>query len=216
MKAIIVGGGKVGYFLSKTLLNKKIEVVMIERNNERAEQLSDELGIEVICGNGTDMNVLDDAGIYDAQIIAAVSGSDEENLVICQIANVLYPKKKTIARINNPKNIEMFKALGVDSTVCSTKVIADLINYEITDDKIKIIQTFERGKMLLTELNVDDKSNWIGLEIQHLVLPKDLIIVSIIRNEQAVFPRGTTVINQGDHVMMMCSVDSFDELRKQI
>jgi trk system potassium uptake protein len=216
MKAIVVGGGKVGYFLTKTLINKKIDVVMIERNETRANQLSDELGIEIICGNGADMNVLDDAGIYDAQIIAAVSGSDEENLVICKLANVLYPKKKTIARINNPKNIEMFKALGVDSTVCSTKVIADLINYEMTDDKLKVIQTFERGKMLLVELNIEDKNQWINKEIQQLPLPKDLIIVSIIRGEMAVFPRGATVVLPGDHILMMCSNDSFDQLRQQI
>jgi len=130
MRAIVVGGGKVGYYLVKTLKEKKYRVVLIEKEIKLCEKIAEDLEVDVICGDGSDVEVLKDAGIEKAEVVAAVTGKDEENLVICQMAKVNFNINKTIARINNPKNIAIFKALGVDKTVCSTQVICNLIEGE--------------------------------------------------------------------------------------
>lgn len=216
MKTIIVGGGKVGYFLVKTVIANQTVVNMIEKDRERAIQISDELDIDVIQGDGSDISILEEAGIQKAEIVAAVTGDDEENLVVCQIVKVKFPHVKTIARINNPKNIEMFKALGVDKTVCSTKVIADLIEYEMANDTLKILQTFERGNMLLGEISVGEECAWARTLVKNLEIPNDLILVSILRDGHVIFPRGETMIEPYDHVMIVTSPKVVDELRKKL
>lgn len=216
MKTIIVGGGKVGYFLVKTVIANQTVVNMIEKDRERAIQISDELDIDVIQGDGSDISILEEAGIEKAEIVAAVTGDDEENLVVCQIVKVKFPHVKTIARINNPKNIEMFKALGVDKTVCSTKVIADLIEYEMANETLKILQTFERGNMLLGEINVGNDCAWANTLVKNLEIPNDLILVSILRDGHVIFPRGETMIETNDHVMIVTSPKVVDELRKKL
>ena len=214
MKSIIIGGGKVGYYLLKTLKGKNYEVVMIERNRSICESLAEDIDAEIICGDGTDIDVLRDAGIYDAEIVAAVTGSDEENLVICQIAKSTFDITKTIARVNNPKNMTMFKALGVDKTVCSTAVIANLIEYEFDRDRFKIIQTFERGAMILVEICIDRDSIWRDQYIKDLELPGECVVTSILRNEKAIYPRGNTQILQEDNILVLTNDSGLSALKK--
>jgi trk system potassium uptake protein len=127
MKAIIVGGGRVGYHLFKTLRENHYDVVLIEREKVLCKKISEELDGEIICGDGLDLEVLRDADIGRAKVVAAVTGKDEENLLICQMAKMNFDVKKTIARINNPKNGPVFKGLGVDEIVCNSEVIWNLI-----------------------------------------------------------------------------------------
>lgn len=145
MESVIIGGGKIGYNLLKILREKNYQVILIERDRETCLKISDELDTEVICGDGTDLEVLQDAGIGDAEIVAAVTGTDEENLVICQIAKVNFHIRKTIARVNNPKNISMFRALGIDRIVCSTEVIANMMEYELDRGDCRVVRTLEPG-----------------------------------------------------------------------
>lgn len=127
MNIIIVGGGKVGYHLMKSLRYKN-EMTLIEKQLKVCEKIAEEFDGEVIlCGDGTSLEVLNDAGISQADVVIASTGKDEENLIICQIAKMNFGVAKTIARVNNPKNIEVFKELGVDKTVCSTAVIANML-----------------------------------------------------------------------------------------
>ena len=201
MRAIIIGGGKVGYFLVKTLLEKNMRVTLIEKDRERASQISKELDIDVLWGDGSDLSILQEANISDCELVAAVTGSDEENLVVCQIVKLSFKNSKTIARINNPKNIKMFRALGVDKTVCSTEVIANLINAEIVSDGIKILQTFEMGSMLLAEINIELGHKWLNKEIKDIELPRNLVLVSIIRNDEVIYPKGDTLLHEEDKVV---------------
>lgn len=127
MKIIIVGGGKVGYYLMKSMIESGNNVCLIESQKNLCEKIAEEFNDIVVWGDGTSLEVLYDAGIEQAEVVVAATGKDEENLTICQIAKLNFKVQKTIARINNPKNIQVFKALGVDKTVCSTEVIADLI-----------------------------------------------------------------------------------------
>lgn len=214
MRAIIIGGGKVGYFLVKTLLERNMRVTLIEKNSERAEQISRELDIDVICGDGSDLSILQEANINDCELVAAVTGSDEENLVVCQIVKLSFKSSKTIARINNPKNIKMFRALGVDKTVCSTEVIANLINAEMVSDGIKVIQTFEMGTMILAEINITKSHKWINQSIKDLVLPRNLVVVSILRNDEVIYPKGDTLLHEEDKVVFVCDKETISGLKK--
>lgn len=208
MRAIIVGGGKVGYYLLKTLMNKKYDITLVEKDSEVCEKIASEVEGDIICGDGTDFDVLKDAGIEDAEMVAAVTGKDEENLVICQIAKNSFNVKKTISRINNPKNRLIFKSLGVDKTVCSTEVIANLIEWQLAEDRLKVIQTLDRGEMVLAEGIVNPSSPCCGKIISSLHLPIECIIVSIIRGDRAIFPKGGVEIKDGDRLMIMTAVES--------
>jgi len=216
MRAIIIGGGKVGYFLVKTLLEKNVRVTLIEKDKERASQISNELDIDVLWGDGSDLSILQEANISDCELVAAVTGSDEENLVVCQIVKLSFENSKTIARINNPKNIKMFRALGVDKTVCSTEVIANLINAEMESDGIKIIQTFEMGSMVLAEINIHLHHKWLKKEIKDIIMPRNLVVVSIIRNEEVIYPKGDTLLDENDKVVFVCDKETISGLRKYL
>ena len=127
-----------------------------------------------------------------------------------------FKTSKTIARINNPKNIKMFRALGVDKTVCSTEVIANLINAEIVSDGIKILQTFEMGSMLLAEINVDKEHKWLDKEIKEIELPHNLVLVSIIRNEEVIYPKGDTRLHLEDKVVFVCDKETISGMKKYL
>ncbi len=216
MKAIIVGGGKVGYYLVKTLNEKGVDITLIEKDPLTAQRISEELNIEVQCGDGSDIDVLNDAGIQRVELVAAVTGSDEENLVVCQIAKASFNVTKTIARINNPKNVEMFKALGVDKTVCSTEVIADLIEYEVDNDSVRIVQTFEMGSMVLAEVHILPNSKWLDLPIKAINLPLDCVVVSIVRHGKVIYPRGDSMLLLNDEVLVVTDKESMQTLRKSV
>lgn len=216
MKALIVGGGKIGYYLAQTLDDKGYQVVVVEKQEQDCFRLAEELKIEVICGDGTDLEVLTDAGIEQADVVAAVTGLDEENLVICQIAKLNFQIDKTISRVNNPKNRIMFKKLGVDKTVCSTQVIANLIEYELETTNYKIVQTFERGAMILVEIEVYATHVWKDLFVSELSLPKDCVISSILREENVIFPRGNSRIQENDQVLVLTNHQGLAALKKQM
>jgi trk system potassium uptake protein len=127
MKAVIVGGGKIGYYLTKSLKKIGYNILLIERDMQLCKEISRELDIEIICGDGSDLEVLKECGIKKAEVVAAVTGSDEMNLIICQMMKKCFNTKKTIARVKNPDNSSIFKALGVDETVCSTEIMCNLI-----------------------------------------------------------------------------------------
>ncbi|NCB73593.1 MAG: hypothetical protein EOM51_02470 [Clostridia bacterium] len=216
MKSIIIGGGKIGFNLLKTLKDRGYNVTLFEIDENICRAIAEDIDSDIICGDGTSLDVLKDAGINGADIIAAVTGKDEENLVICQIAKRGFNIGKSIARINNPKNIPMFKALGVDQTVCSTEVIANLIEYEFDRDVCKIVQTFDRGAMILVEVAVKEGNKWINQYVKDLSLPSECVIVSILRDEKALFVRGDTQIKNGDNIHIITNRATVPEIKKQL
>lgn len=205
MKSIIVGGGKVGYYLFKTLFERGHDVVLIERDWDSCKRIAEDISADVIFGDGTDIEVLKDAGIEKADIVAAVTGTDEENLVICKIAKLNFDISRTISRVNNPKNVEMFKTLGIDTTVCSTAVIVNLIESEVNREDIRIINTFERGSMVFAEGMVNEKMAWAGKTVAELTLPEECIFVSVLREDAFIYPKGDTMILAGDKILFVTS-----------
>jgi trk system potassium uptake protein len=203
VRTIIVGGGKVGYNLFKTLKERGYDIALIEKDKDSSLRIAEDLNADVIWGDGTNLDVLIDAGIGDAEIVAAVTGSDEENLVICQIAKLSFNTRKTIARVNNPKNIVMFNNLGIDDTVCSTEVIANLIEFSLDKEDFRIISILERGSMVLTELSMKENTLWCNKLVKELILPVECVLVSILRGENVIYPRGDTKILLNDKVVII-------------
>lgn len=216
MKSIIVGGGKIGYFLLKLLKERGYDVALIEKDEDACRKIAEDIDAEIICGDATLPDVLRDAGIENAEIVAAVTGKDEENLVICEIAKSEFQIKKSIARVNNPKNVVMFKKLGVDQIVCSTQVIANLVEYEFDKDVCKIIHTFERGAMILIEIQIEEGSRWMDCFVRDLNLPAECVIASLIRDEKVIYPRGDTQILKNDHILMITNHATLPEIKKRL
>ncbi len=216
MKSIIIGGGKIGYNLLKTLKERGHEVTLIERDKDTCLKIAEDINANVIWGDGTDLEVLKDAGIEESEIVAAVTGTDEENLVICQIAKSSFSNKKTIARINNPKNITMFKTLGIDNTVCSTEVIANLIAFELDKENLRIVKTFERGSMILAEVLIDKNNFWCDKMVKDLELPQECVFVSVLRGEKVIYPRGDTQILCNDKVLIITNKPVLSVLVKKL
>lgn len=212
---IIVGGGKVGYYLAKTLAPEKHQLMLIEEDfglcNKIAGELSD-LGVGLIHGDGTDINFLKDAEIEHADILIAVTGHDQNNLVACQLAKNYFNVPRTIARVNNPKNIKVFKHLGVDSTVSSTAHIADIIEHEV--DWVSINRMFSEkvGDVRIKDIAVAPDSLAAGKRIADLDLPKGTILISVIREKNAFIPDGQTQILAGDNVIALTNEDNMKNL----
>lgn len=216
MKTIIVGGGKIGYNLLKTLKERNHKVTLIEQDKDTCMKIAEDMDADVICGDGTDLEVLNDAGIDEAEIVAAVTGTDEENLVICQIAKLFSNSMRTISRVNNPKNTVMFKQLGIDNIVCSTQVIANLIEFSLDKDDYRILNTFERGSMVLAELSINENCPWLNKQLKDLELPKECVFVSVLRGEQIIYPRGNTQILFNDKVLIITNNSALSVLVSEL
>lgn len=219
MYVVVVGGGKVGYYLTKTLLGRDHRVALVEKDESRLRRLAEELpGVLCIAGDGTAFNHLADAGADRANVIVAVTGKDEENLVICQLAKRRFNVKKAIARVSNPKNVPILKALGVDQVVASTSIIADLIQRELTQESLRTLLTFHQGDMALVEVDLDEEAYAAGRTVQELAdkMPPDSVLVSVLRGDKVIFPRGDTVFWSGDTVMALTTTANATDLRRAL
>ena len=191
MFLIIVGGGKVGYYLAKTLAQLKHKITVIETDKEACMNIANttsNLDISVINGDGTNIDFLIDADIESADALIAVTGRDQDNLIACQVAKRNFNVKKTIARVNNPKNIKIFEKLGVDSTVSATSFIVDIIESEVFITGIKSLITI--GNVSINEIKLMPDYHSINKQIKELDFTKDCIVISIIRGSDVIIPRG--------------------------
>jgi trk system potassium uptake protein TrkA len=206
MYIIIVGGGKVGYYLAKTLAPEKHRIMLIEEDCQLCEKIACELidlGVGLIHGDGTDIKYLKDAEIEKADLLIAVTGHDQNNLVACQLAKNYFGVARTIARVNNPKNINVFKHLGVDSTVSSTAHIADIIEQEVDWAGINRMLSEKVGDVRIREFTVAEMSPSVGKKVEALNIPKGTILISMVRNKEAIIPNGQTKILAGDIVIAL-------------
>ncbi len=214
MNIVIAGGGKIGYYLAKTLMPYKHKVSIIEIKKELCEKIANELNVPVMHGDGTRLDDLADSGIRAADIFIAVTGRDEENLIACQLAKKSFGVKRTIARVNNPKNIQVFETLGVDIAVSSTSIIADLIEQEVDYSGMKTLMKLETGKVVLSEIAIMETSPVAGRSLKEIEFPRDCILVSVIRGEEVIIPNGFTVLKSGDYVIAVSSREKQQELKR--
>ncbi|MBU1027331.1 MAG: NAD-binding protein [Candidatus Margulisbacteria bacterium] len=216
MYVLIVGGGKVGNSLASRLAQEGYDVALVEKEEKIARKIAEDIEkVLLINGDGCDPARLEDAGIARAQVVAAVTGDDEDNLIICQLARDTFGVPRVIARVNNPRNEITFQQLGID-TVSSTTIISKLIKEEATIGDIFTLLALKRGKLSLVEAILKPKSPVTGKSIKALKLPNDSILASIIRNDTVIFPRGETVLQPGDSIIALSTIEKADELRQAL
>ena len=203
MYAIVAGGGKVGFFLARELIDHEHEVLLIENNAERAESIANELGNVVLRGNADEASTLADAGAERADVVIAVTGDDEDNLVICQVAKRRFGTRRTIARINDPRNERIFRILGIDATVNATQVMLSVLEQEIPQSNLVPLLRLRNTDVEVVEAIVDTRSPLVGHQLREVELPPESTIAVVIRNDAAFFPNGATVLEAGDEVVAL-------------
>lgn len=215
MYIVVVGGGKVGYYLAKTLLEEDHEVLIIEKDARRYAVLADELSSNVMEGDGCEVTTLAEAGVSRADVVVAVTGDDEDNLVVCQVARHKFNVGRTIARVNNPKNQRIFRRLGIDVTISSTELILSQIEQVIPSESLLHLLTLRGVGVSFIELEIPEDSPALGRRLKELGIPDDSILPLLIRSgTQVVIPYGDTVLEPGDKVIAVSSEASEDTLRR--
>jgi len=212
MYIVIVGAGKVGYFLAKRLCLNKHTVAIVERDKQLCLEAAKELEALVINGDGCDPHILEEAGIGRADVVAAVTGDDEDNLIICQLAKELFKIKRAVGRVNNPDNEHTFSELGVDVPVDSTKIIAKIIEEEVSFSDFVNLMSFKRGKLAIVRLDLPDDSPVINKLVQDIQLPPDSVLVSIVRGEEVIVPKGSTLLKPGDDIIALTVIGNEPQL----
>lgn len=207
MYIVIAGGGKIGYYLAKTLLPNKHRVLIIEPQKDLCMKIANELNIPVLNGDATTLESLLGAETEKADVFISVIGRDEDNLISCQLAKRKFNVKRTIARVNNPKNIAVFEKLGVDSVMSGTSVIADLIEQEVDYEGMKTLANLKGGKIVLNEILLRDTSPVCNKSLKEIDIPRDCVITSVIRDEEVIIPNGFTVLQSGDYIVMVSTKD---------
>ncbi len=213
MYMIIVGGGKVGYYLTKTLVNEGYEVLLIEKSARKVATYHERFGAVVLQGDGAESSTLKEAGAGRADVVVAVTGDDEDNLVICQTAKKMFSVKRTIARVNNPKNEEIFKKLGIDVTVSATNLILSIIEQEIPERGLVHLITLKHAQLALVEGTVESGATVVGKSLSEVEFPSNVVLSAVLRNGALIIPRGDTVLQPRDEVIALSSRESEEQLR---
>ncbi len=215
MNIIIVGGGNVGYNLAERLSSSNY-VTLIEKDPDIGRRLAGKINILVMQGDGCDTNILKQAGINKADIVAAVTGSDVDNLVVCQIAKDIFHVKRTVAKVNDPKNEKIFYQLGVDVAIGSTAIIAKVIEDEVSWDDFINLFTFKRGNLSIVRVDLPETSPVLNAAVGNIKLPEDSVLVAIIRNGEIMIPRNNSVLKEKDEVIAITKVENESLLFKSL
>jgi trk system potassium uptake protein TrkA len=211
--AIVVGGGKVGYYLAKEMLAEMHEVLVIEKDGAKCERIAEELGDIVLRGDGCEASTMEAAGFGRADMVIAVTGDDEDNLVSCQVAKAMFSVPRTIARLNNPKNQEIFRLLGIDTTVSATAAILAQIEQELPTHPVIHLLRLTHG-LELVDIKVPKGAGVVGKKVKDLLLPHGCQIVLMIGQDGA--PRLTTpesIVQAEDEIVAVTPNENEEALR---
>jgi len=214
MYIVIVGGGKVGYYLSKALLDEGHEIVVLEKDADRKEVICNELGSICVRGDGCEAATLAEVGTGRADMLIAVTGDDEDNLVACQVAKHKFNVPRTIARINNPKNEAIFKKLGIDVTVSSTNVILENIAEEVPTHPLTHLLSIRDKGLEIVEVRIPPDSATVGKAIKELSLPPESVLSLVISKERKPqVPTADTILQAEDQIIAVTPPESEEGLR---
>ena len=214
MYAIVAGGGKVGYYLAKELVEQGHEVLVIEREARQCAFITEELGNIVMQGDAAEASVLAEAGTARADVIVSVTGDDEDNLVISQVAKSHFQVPRTIARINNPKNEQIFRMLGINATVSSTDIILGVLEQELPAHSVVPLLRLRHADVEVVEAVLDQEAPVVGKSIRDVGLPAECTIAVIIRGGAPIFPTPDTRLAAGDELIAMTTTRNEARLRE--
>jgi len=215
MYIVVVGGGRVGYYLSRALLDEKHEVVLVEKDPAICDAINEELGSVCIRGDGSEVAILADIGTNRADMLVAVTGDDDDNLVACQIAKHHFKVPGTVARVVNPANANLFKKLGIDITVISTNLILESIQAEVPTHPLTHLMTIDGRGLEIVDIKILKESSTSGKAIKDLSLPPGTVLSLIIRDGIRPFvPSPDTILFAEDQDIAATPASSEALLRK--
>ncbi len=213
---LIAGGGKVGVNLARELYENGHEVAVIECDSSRAAILSNKLDCPIFIGDSSTHDVLEAADATRARVFVAATGSDQDNLIACQVAKKVFGVPQTIARASNPNNEEVMAMLGVNSTVSSTSIIQQVIERELPTFRIKTLLSLQGGEYRILEYSLDESSPASGQLVKDIALPPDSNLIAVLRGKTTVVPRGDTRLAAGDLVVALVNMEREPHLRASL
>ena len=212
MYAIIAGAGKVGRNLARELIGKGHEVTLIESSRPRYLTIEEEYEHAVQYGDATELWVLERAGIQRADLVIAVTGDDEDNMLVCQVAKEKYLCDRIIARVNNPRNHDTFRLLGIQPAVSATDLILRLIEHEVPRYGLVHLLALEEERLEIIELEVSEEAPTVGQSVSEISLPEGSLIISVLREGGGFVPQDDTAIEAGDEVLVVLDPGLEDEI----
>jgi trk system potassium uptake protein TrkA len=214
MYIVIAGGGKVGANLTRSVLDLGHEATLIEQRRDRFETLEEEFEHRVQLGDATELFVLERAGIArPPDLVVAVTGDDEDNIIICQIAQEKYGVDKVIARVNDPRNQPHFDLLGISPTISATSIILAMIEHEVPEHGLIHLLELRKENLEIVEVQLDADSPCVGKEIARVTLPAGSRLITVMREGQAQMADGSTQLRAGDQVLAVLEPGKEEELR---
>ncbi len=214
MYIIIVGGSRVGYYLAKALLDEGHEVLIVEKNASFCDIINEEMGSVCVRGDGCETSTLADVGTGRADMLVAVTGDDEDNLVACQVAKYKFNVPRTIARIRNPQNEVIFKKLGVDVTVSTTNIILEAIEKEVPTHPLTHLLTLGDKGLEIVEIRIPPESKSIGKLVKEIPRPEGSKLALIIpKDRKPRMPTPSTILREGDQIIALTTPELEMELR---
>jgi trk system potassium uptake protein TrkA len=213
---VVVGGGKVGANVARALERMHHEITIVEQRASRFAALEEEFEHRAQYGDGTEIFVLEAAGIARADACIAVTGDDEDNIIICQVAREKYGVQSVIARVNDPRNQQHFDLLSIGPTVCATTSILSLIEHEVPQHELVHLLSLRRENLEIVEVEISESSPAAGSRVGDLRLPAGSLIVSVLRDKKGFVPDGKTVLVSGDQVVAIVEPGREDELAAQL
>lgn len=214
--AIIVGGGKIGYYLARSLINQNYEVLLMEKNAAAYRRLSSDLGDVIMQGDGCEPSTLRSAGIERADLVVAVTGDDADNLVTCQMAAHCFGRKRIIARVNNPDNEMLFERLGIHERISGTSAILNLLGQKVEHAPVILLGALAHSDIEAVEIIVDERSPWLGVKLSEANFPREALVISVVRDGKAMIPSADTVFSQGDVLIVLIPTEWESVLREFI
>ena len=215
MYVLIAGGGKVGSSVMRSLLRKSHEVTLIEQRRDRFEALEEEFEHMVMNGDATELYVLERAGIgRPPDLVLALTGDDEDNMVICQLARDKYRVEKVVARVNDPRNQPHFDLLGIQQTVCAVSNILGLVEHEVPEHDLIHLLELRKENLEIVEVQIPKGAPSVGKKVERLPLPEGARLISVMRNGQSEIAVGSTELQEGDQVLAVLQPGKEDELRR--
>ena len=212
MYVLIVGAGKVGWNLARELIDKDNEVTVVESDSQRYQAVEEELEHAVQYGDGSELWVLERAGIERADLVIAVTGDDEDNMLISQVAREKYGVERIVARCNNPRNMQHFELLGIKPAVSATDLILRLIEHEVPKYGLVHLLDLQQERLEIIELEVAEGSSADGTRVKDLGLPEGSLVIAILRDGGGFVPTGDSAVQAGDEVLIVLDVGLEDRV----
>ena len=213
MYIIIVGAGKVGWNLARELLDKNHEVTVIEADRDRYLTVEQELEHNIQYGDASELWVLERAGVQRADMVIAVTGDDEDNMLICQVAREKYMVERIIARVNNPRNLQHFELLGIKPSVSATGLILNLIEHEVPEYGLVHLLDFPEERLEIIEMLLEKDSKVAGRRVGDLEMPEGSLLISVLREGRGFVPGADTVLEPGDEVLAVLDPGREEDLK---